>query len=231
MKKMNWFLVAVGCVFSLIVSSTSCAYAQEDREAGYAVLGVQNDLHTIHISSPPNNKVKGSVYINKEFSTGKVVQTNKTFNGLFRYNSYSNEIECKMQDRILALAPITGSYVLLNGSKYVVKYHPEKSKNVFVMQLTDGKFELFNFYKIKRIKAASDATLLNIDSSDEIKIMDDIFLQEKGKVQRKLPKKKKDISSLLHMETLEYSKKEKLSFRKVDDIVKMFDYNNRLEMK
>lgn len=229
MKQLNVFFFRLSCVFGLLLGSASYVYAQHDNEAGYAVLGVQNDLHTIHISSPPSGKVKGSVYINDEFSTGKVVQGKKVFHGLFRYNTYSNEIEFMVQDKMLALAPVKGSYVLLNEHKYVVKYHPEKKKNVFVLQLTDGKFELFNFFKIKRIKAASDATLLNIDPSDEIKIMDNIFYQEKEKIQLKLPKKKKDISNLLDKETLEQAKKEKLSFRKIEDIVLMFDYNNRLK--
>ena len=81
-------------------------------------------------------------------------------------------------------------------------------------------------FNVKVNKAASDASLLGVDSEDKLIIIDKLYWQsQKGEVNQ-LPNKKKELEKMFGGATLKYIKKEKLSLKKVEDLIRVFDFQN-----
>lgn len=201
---------------------------------GYAQVGNTYEegaeLQTGTISNPflrastnSTGEVEGSEFLNEEWEQATVIDLNinKKVRLLARFNAYTKEIELLKEKSIIALIPAKGVSVMLGGKTFV----PAKLKNsthpIFVEQLVAGPNGLYKYYDAKIVQAASDATLLNLENKDKIVITEKLYYGDTDGIQ-KLPSKKKSMESILAPEIVKAAKKERLSFKKEADLIRIF---------
>ena len=98
------------------------------------------------------------------FEYEKEVQAFGTFQCIYQRNRNANRTHYGQADtrgRGIGLDDKTFVYAKLKG--YL--------KPIFAKQLVNGKLALFKMYKIKIIKAHSDAVLSNVEKSDKITVI------------------------------------------------------------
>tara|TARA_R110000868_G_scaffold181341_3_gene422301 strand:+ start:227 stop:886 length:660 start_codon:yes stop_codon:yes gene_type:complete len=184
------------------------------------------DSPFLRVSNQSGNKIEGSIYLNDNWEQATIIdkQLNKT-TSLAKFNAYHNEIEILKGNVTSSLIPVTGLTVHLNKKKFAPILIKEKNKNIFAEILVEGKNKLYKVYDIKINKAPSDAKLLNIESVDKVVIISALYF-EKNKQAIKFPTSKKEIKENLSTETLKTAKTEKLSLKKEEDIIKLFQSLN-----
>lgn len=174
------------------------------------------------------HKIIGSEYLNEEWEQATVIDVNinKKVTLLARFNAYTKEIELLKEKNAIALNPIDGVSVILNGKTFVPVKLEDAKKPIFAERLVDGRTNLFKVYDVKIIKAPSDATLLNIDNTDKLTITDKIYYQkDEGKV-LEVPTKRNAFDTILDQQTEKFRKIKKLSFKKEADLIRIFEFLN-----
>lgn len=186
------------------------------------------DAPFLRVSEVSGNKIVGSVYLNEEWkqATIKYASNQSASKLLARFNAYHSEIEVLRDENISALLPVEGINVELNGKNFVPLSITKRNKPIFAENLVQGNNELYKVFDIKINKAPSDAKLLNIESVDKVEIVHEYyFLSDDGRV-LKLPTSKRAIKSELPSNFAEILKKEKLSAKKEEDLIKLFSILN-----
>lgn len=198
---------------------------QVDYENGTFQTG-NIDSPFLRVSNQSGNKIEGSIYLNDNWEQATIIdkQLNKT-TSLAKFNAYHNEIEILKDNVTSSLIPVTGLTVYLNKKKFAPILIKEKNKNIFAEILVEGKNKLYKVYDIKINKAPSDAKLLNIESVDKVVIISALYFV-KDKQAIKFPTSKKEIKENLSTEKLKTAKTEKLSLKKEEDIIKLFQLLN-----
>lgn len=183
---------------------------------------------TIRVSGNSGNKVKGSEFLEENWQQATVFDKNakKKFKLLARFNAYTREIEILKEKDIISLTPINGITVELANKTFAPFKPKESAKFIFAEELVNGKISLFKVYDIKIIKAASDSNLLGIDSEDRLTIVDNLYFRKKDGEGLELPSKKKSFEELFNERTLNFLKKERLSSKKEEDIIRIFEFQN-----
>ena len=184
--------------------------------------------HVIRVSDNYGNDVEGSEFLNEEWEQATVFDRNtkKKFRLLARFNAYTKEVEILKEKDIISLSPVDGISVELDGKVFSPFKLKENSKFIFAEELVKSKMSLFRVYDVKIIKAASDANLLGIDNKDRLTIIDNLYIEDESGLAIELPTKKKAIENLFDQNTLKYLKKEKLSVKKEEDLVKIIKFQN-----
>lgn len=182
----------------------------------------------LRASSKSLPKVKGSVYINEEWEQASVTNLTekKVVKLLARFNAYSKEVEILKEEQFVALKPIAGISVKLNDKIFVPFKTSTTSKTIFAESLIEGELSLFRVFDIKIVKAVSDATLLNIENEDRVTMIDKLYFRDKtGKIIM-LPRKRKEVLSIFDGDTQTFIKKEKLSLKKDEDLIRAINFYN-----
>jgi len=198
-----------------------------DNEASYQLVN-NATINVIRIVKNGDAGVIGSHYLNEEFQSGTIIYHNskqKIFLPL-RYNAYTKEIEAKRKNDIVAVSPVEGMEVLLGDKSFVQVLSPQLGKKVFAESLVQGKKSLFNIYDIKVNKAPNDATLLNIENKDEIKIKDSFWFNTDASSPKQVPSRKKELSKLFGADDIAYAKKAGLNLKRKEDLIQFFTYLN-----
>ena len=217
-------------LFPLLLSSSLCLGQINEQIEGdqhYQLIN-QGDIPLINITSMPDAKIKGSYHLNEKFSVGTILftKTKQKIKQMLRYNAFTREIEAQQENKIVALKPIMGIEIYLSNKTFVPIKDPSNNKDVFAENLVQGKNNLYNLYHIKVSKAISDASLLNIESADEIKIVDNFYYNEEGSALKKLPKRKKELKKTFSSET-RFIVSEKLNLNKQSDLIRLFEHKNK----
>lgn len=199
-----------------------------DKNATYQFDNKSNGM-VLRASSGSKDKIEGSEFLKEEWEQATVFDSSakKKFTLLARFNAYTKEIEIIKEKDIIVLSAIEGISVRLNDKIFVPLQLKNSSKNIFAEQLVKGNIGLFKVYDAKIIKAPSDAALLGVDNKDRIQITDNLYYK-KADTTMELPSKKKLFGSILSNTTLEYAKKEKLSFKNELDLIQLFTKENEL---
>lgn len=182
----------------------------------------------IRVSENSGVKVKGSEFLNEEWQQATILdkKNKKKVTLLARFNAYTREIEVLKVKDIVSLTPVDGISVQLAGKNFVPLKIKGVNKRIFAERLVQGKISLFRVYDTKIIKAVSDSNLLGIDNEDKLTIVDDLYYTNEVEEAIQLPSKKKIITGLFDNETLNFIKKEKLSFKKEKDLARILEYYN-----
>lgn len=182
----------------------------------------------IRATSKSLPEIKGTVYLNEEWEQASVtvLKEKKIVKLLARFNAYTQEIEILKEKDFVALQPVHGISVKLNGTTFVPFKAADSDKTVFAASLVDGKLSLFKVFDTKLIKAPSDASLLNIENQDRLKIVDKLYFRDKTGNIQVLPKNKKLVLAHFNKPTQEFIKKEKLSLKDENDLIKIFRFHN-----
>lgn len=173
-------------------------------------------------------KVKGTVYINKEWEQANVttLAEKKVVKLLARFNAYSKEIEILKEKDFVSLQPVIGISVVLNGKTFIPFKANASSKTIFAESVIKGKLSLFRVFDVKIVKAVSDAALLNVENIDRVTMIKKLYFQNAtGKIDI-LPKKKKEILSIFNKDTQSFIKSEKLSLKNDEDLIRAILFYN-----
>ena len=232
MKKSLSFFAGLS-LLSLLLINTQLVYGQivnsSDNSPSYQLTN-NSDLAflSIRIVSSGDDAPEGTLYLNESFMPATILFHNTKQKVLLpaRYNASFNEIEIKRDGNIVAITPIAGMEVLLDNKSFVNVENPKNRKSVFVQKLAGGNYKLYDFFEIKINKAPSDATLLNIDLKDEIKIKSSFYFQIKDGSIIQLPRNKKDLKNKFDQSALDFLKKQKLNLKNKEDAIEFFQYLN-----
>lgn len=181
--------------------------------------------------------IKGSKYINEEFSPGTFSEGAIVYS--FRYNAFHDEMEVKKDNEVSAIIknfnfPIT--YLGTNKVYQVFEYYLEEE------ELTKGFFVVLN--NSKNIKLLLKETIKFHPEEDAKsgyqpakpaafkRFVDTYYIGYKNNSAIELPKKKDDFLDLFasSSELIEkYIKKNKLKHNKTEDLIQIFNYYNTLK--
>ena len=182
----------------------------------------------LRVTTESGNKVVGSEYLNEEWEQAIITDLahKKKIKLLARFNAYTKEIELLKEKDVAALKPVEGLSVELYNKKFVPLKIDASDNYIFAEQLVRGKMSLYRVYDAKVNKAASDASLLGLDNEDKLVIVDKLYWQNENGEVNTLPNKKKQLENMFDGATLKYVKKEKLSLKKEEDLIRVFDFHN-----
>lgn len=188
------------------------------------------DAPFLRVSKTSGNNIEGSIYLEEEWKQATVTDlTNKkAIKLLARFNAYHSEIEILKEKDITALYPKDGISVNLNNRNFTPIKVKNKEKPIFAERLVKGAYNLFKVYDIKIIKAPSDAKLLNLESIDRVEITHDFYYGQQDGDVLEIPTNKRAIKSEMPDALLTIGKKEKLSFKKEEDLIKIFSMVNSM---
>lgn len=175
--------------------------------------------------------IHGSPYITNQFKKAQFVNSNKDF--LMRFDAFRNLMEVKVNDSIFVLPKNLSYAIKFKASKKTYKiFQYNESEAVIaglfvVINEMDGKslllkekieiepekiprngFELYKPPTLKRVK-------------------DQLFVGYKNNIASELPNKKEEIIQLFGSKAQlveKQAKKMKWSFKKKDDLIKIFEY-------
>lgn len=199
----------------------------KNKEAGTLQTGTI-DSPFIRVSQSTGNKIVGSIYLNEEWEQAVITNedSDKT-TVLARFNVYHGEIEILKNNNVEALIPTEGLKVFLN-QRYFVPLQFQDEKIIFAELLVNGEDSLFKVYDIKINKAPSDSKLLSLESSDTITITNKLYSKSDDGVNIQLPTSKKELEKTLPKKMIDLAKSEKLSVKKENDLIKLFQISNSI---
>ncbi len=212
--------------------STQLCLAQQtvniNKENATLTVGTES-VPFIRATSKSQPAVEGTVYLNEEWTQASVTSlaNKKIIKLLARFNTSTGEVEILKEKDFVSLDPVSGISVELSGKKFVpIKIEPS-SKAIFAESLVNGSFSLFRVYHTKIIKAATDASLLNIDNKDRVVIQTKFYFKDSSGTIQELPKKNKKVLALFDKGTQDFIKNEQLNLKKDADIIHAFIFYNQ----
>ncbi len=171
----------------------------------------------------------GSVYLDKEYKSATITAKNDDIITLkVRFNTFTHEFEILKNNTILALKHSIVKKVIFD-SKVFKPILDENSKPIFAIELARGKLSLFKKFKVIIKKGKIIPGIQTEDPKDRIVIRELYLVNNSSEDLFSLLKlKKKYILSAINnnSEVINFSKKNKLSYTKEEDVIKMFNFYN-----
>ena len=198
-------------------------------------LRINNDIKGIEDTY--YSDIEGSPYYFKDFMPGTIELANgETYNELFKYDIYADQILFKGGSVIYAIAhPELIKNVKINNltfiySAYKSSANDEKTEDGYFIMENDGNGKLLvhNNMRIqdpeppKLYQDAKPAKFIRTSDTYYIKINDEEAIKINGK---------KDINSIFgsySAQVSDYVKRQKLNLKKMDDLLRMVNFYNTL---
>ncbi|RCW33308.1 hypothetical protein DFO77_11373 [Marinilabilia salmonicolor] len=181
------------------------------------------------------NFIKGSPFLNKEFSEGEVTMNDSIkFQGVpLRYNIHSDKMEFMTENNlILEVDNTTASYIFNVGDKIFKNksYHQNNQEKTGILQLlVDGKFKLYKKYTVD-FEAATEAKGFQESEPNRFeRKKDQYFISLPNKIPE-LITRKKDLIRVLEPEKPEikkFIKDERIKTRSEEDLIKLIQHCNK----
>ena len=177
-------------------------------------------------------KTEGSPFLNEEFTEGEVITERGTFNPLrMRYNVYTDAIQFDLGNQMLYLDPQPLiKQVKLNGMTFKVKEYPFQSavRRGFLEELAVGRYSLYAKKNISLRKAEPPKALQSEGTPPKLIMLSDTYFLEMPDDELVKVKDLKDVLSQLDgaEEIKDFIKKEKLSNKKQEDLVRLVNFIN-----
>jgi hypothetical protein len=184
---------------------------------------------------PAAEKVEGTPFLNEIFVDGVVYDNAMRFPGIpMRYNMYDDQIEFKQNNQLYILDPLPRvRRVELEGHVFVVDEYEfkGKTKQGFFLLLDSGKVTLLSkkmvIYREQQPPKGLDAgpTPAKYSSAPDV-----FYFKIKGGAVEKVESIKKMIAGFPDKQTelIEFAKKEKISPKKEEELIKLVRYYNSL---
>lgn len=222
--------------FVLALLMVSQSYGQIDHIS--APSGFGNSYgRSVWEKSAENKNTEGTPYLNEEFIPSEILTSEGTLyrDVKLRYNIFTDEIEFLRKDEVRAMNSRDLTDYAIIGKDTVITKMKDKSGNMeyshFLLLVSGNNQLLVKKHKIFREgkPAAGYQDETNpafVDGADE-------FYLGSGddQVARKFPKKKnvEPFFGELGAEVTKFMKKEKISLKKQDDLVKLLHYCNSID--
>lgn len=178
--------------------------------------------------------LKGTSYIQNDFLPANIESYNNLM--LLRYNAFQDEMEIKT-DKIYFIPKKNGLSVIFTGTKFNYKiFSLENNREIklgFLKVLQNGsRMELLLQEKIIFVEEVKPKTGYEKYEAPRLKReKDKLFYSVKNSVAIEISKKKREILSIFSNNLNEikiFAAKNKLSFKKQKDLIKIVEYYNTL---
>jgi hypothetical protein len=219
-------------LLTLISLISFAVFAQDENEAitSNNILDKSTFIGNGNIYTPPN-AVKGNFYLLDNWFNSNLVYLSGKEDGAVKLsniniNVKTNKFVTKLSKKsIYIFNDKYFDYVVIDGKKYKSIYNQATQDNrIYEIVETAKDFTLLKGTESYLVKGEIDPMQFK-KVFDEYKIRSSFYVK-KGNVISKFKLKKKSILSLLGNKDLvtEFAKKNKLSFKKVNDVKKIFKY-------
>jgi len=178
----------------------------------------------------------GTTYINNDFLPAKMQEDDKIYS--LRFNAYFDEMEVLKNNEEFSLQKRFNRPITFLGSNKIYQvfeynHQGKETKGYFVVLMKGEKINLLLQEKIKYIAEVEPKTGYDkYKPPSLIRTKDKFFIAFKNNTTKEIPRKKKDFLSLFSSKSKDvenYMKKNKLSFKNADDLVKIFNYYDSLK--
>lgn len=181
------------------------------------------------------NDYEGSPYLNDDFLLGDVfINDGRYQNVLLRYNIYKDYIEFKKDSRSYILDPNKKVQKITIGSNvFVVEEFPFRSQKKlgYLMLLDSGKASLMMKHIVSYREPQPPKPIETEGKPARYSELPDVFYFKVGNEEiKEIESLKKMIEGFpdKHDQLNEFAKKEKISVRKKDELIKLIQYYNSL---
>ncbi|MFD2567210.1 hypothetical protein [Pseudotenacibaculum haliotis] len=222
MKTYKIILALVIC--SLMTIGAFSQISQNNRISQYSIDFSKSDANNL-------GKVSGKQYINESFASAKI--SNYDSSTLLRYNPYKDEMEFMRGEEIFYLNKHEGIKIkFVNENKtYIIK--SVGGKLMYFVEVFKG--EKVSFLIKEKVKYTPETPAANSYSSAKPATFSrspDVFYVAFGDGPLvEFPRKKKQVIKLFQSNSIElkgYLKKNKISFKKEKDVLKMVKDANKM---
>ncbi len=181
--------------------------------------------------------VIGSPYYKDNFISGKMFLKEKNFGSfLFKYNIYRDEVELKVNalSELESVKKVVGLQIQLDDSTLlkVIKLNKDNElQNHFVINLVNGNYNLVKrvYVNFKTPKEAENS--LTTNKKAKFSRYEEYFVKTPhNQNYTKIEKNKKNLYKLFPNNSIEienYIKENKLSIKKEEDLIKLFNFANQ----
>lgn len=232
----NIFFILIINLFVGILSAQDFGNLSKD------ILEIRNtiNLRGTKISNSKNKiKVEGNLYLYKSWNnSGKIYFSDKVYIlKSFNYNIYSDRFEIKLtEDSVFIINPGNVKMILINDKIFKRYLDQEFQRNIYFEEIIDFK----EFKLLKKLGVIiREGTL---DPLTKVKIQPDRFLRKdsyylKNNENDDLEKIKLNKSKIISLindnqdvinNVKQFAKKNKLSYKKIDDVNKILEFYNSL---
>jgi len=214
-------------VFTLFIA---CTYAQNiELPTDYISNTTTGGLN----SGIPSN-VQGSPYANEEFVIGKVfVNDDKPYNGILRYNAYSDGIEMKTENGVITLLKRSYLKARIGGKFYLIESYMVNGaiRKTYFVELSQGKARLLLKQGKKFVEARSASSSYTKDQPAKFEDERTYYIITEGNPGIEVRLKNKEILQALpdHKKELQaFVKSNKLKMKNEGDVIQVLTYYNSL---
>ncbi|MEM1340427.1 MAG: hypothetical protein AAF634_04085 [Bacteroidota bacterium] len=181
-------------------------------------------------------EVEGSPYLNEEFQLGKIQINDTTYNGLLRYNAYSDEIEMNDNNEVIGLLKRPYVKAVINSQTFGIHSFQDNNsvKQGYFIELTEGvEGKTVFLQRIKRVLIpAQEATSSYKKGSPARLVVEDGYYIKTGD-QPAVPirlSKKSILAALADNEQAlkTYVAENKLKLKSVEEVISFIQYSNTL---
>lgn len=226
----------------IIVLVCSFGYSQNNNEynTGYYQNTALSDIQNVINNKETNNSYEqydGTPYLKKEFSIGTInnLTTDKSHKLLIRFNIFKDRMEIqKDKNSIFQLSKQPTLNIELDNKKFFLKEYEWESKtriSYLEILLKKDKIELFKKRSVILKSAVKAKSSYEKDKPAKFISFNHLLYKSKNQKITSLPKKKKEFFNIFQQQSEKvylFAKKNKLSFKKESDLIKIFEYFNSL---
>lgn len=199
-------------------------------EQGVGNLGKMISGKALRITFDSSTKIEGSEYLDEKWRLGEITTLeNKKIVLKSRFNAYTQELEVLQNNKPLALSHSIVENVKLNGKKFK-PIRDENANIIFAEELVEGPVSVFKKYTAYIKESNFKPGIQTIKPNDKIVIKKSLLYTLADTEDFLIfNKKKKDILAIINKDskTLDFIKKNKLSYKKETDIIKIFNFYNK----
>ena len=224
-------------VFLTLLSCVVNAQGFKDGSVDVVEIRTAITLNGMKVSKKSKAKVEGSPYLYKSWNnSAKIYFSDKVYIlQSFNYNIYSERFEMKLsEDSVFIINPGNVKMVLINDKVFKRYLDPEFQRNIYFEEIID-----FNEYKLLRKYGViiKEGTLNPLTkqkiNSDRLIRKDHYYLKRNDSDELEKIKLNKNIFlNLINKSSVSnikiFVKRYKLSYKKIDDVQKIFNYYNTL---
>ncbi|MBU1013104.1 MAG: hypothetical protein KKG99_08855 [Bacteroidetes bacterium] len=181
------------------------------------------------------NDIKGSPYLNAEFVLGDILTDNKIHyvSVPLRYNIYNDDIEFEVdKENYLAISNPESIQKIVIGDQefiYAIKRNKKGDQFGYYQLLQDGKVRLLSRHNIVFKEATKTTGYKAAESAKFEKNSNTFYLQKENDEPHEISNKK-DLIAILGPQGEKINlliKKEKINFRKEEDLIKLLKFINQ----
>ena len=178
--------------------------------------------------SIPFEDIKGSPYLNKNFTKGKLyINDSLIEENYFRYNIYSDEIEINENGQLFGLLKIPQTKLILD-EKVIALKNFENNKSYFLVIYDQNNITLIQRKRCKLTPAQKASTPNQMDRAAKFTIYEDYYIKmNKNESFRELKLNKKSILKALYDKKKQiqaFLKNEEIDLDNESDVLRVLEF-------